>query len=222
MATPSVYQRVGNAAVTPSDYDASVGKPYLRFNGTSSSMQTNSIDFSYGDKMFVSAGVRKLSDSTYPLIAEISTNWGINNGTFTIGGNDNKGYVFGSRGSISNPVLLSGYTAPTTNVISGIGNISGDQAILRVNGTQAAISTTDQGTGNYGNHPLYIGARAGSNLFFNGRLYGLIIAGKQASNAEIINTEKYLNNKTAALDWRDVSDSSSFRWNSATASPDAE
>ena len=52
------YQRVN----TSTDYDTVGFKPYLSFNGVNQWLQTNSIDFTYGNKMFVSAGVRKLSD----------------------------------------------------------------------------------------------------------------------------------------------------------------
>ena len=194
---PSSYQRVN----TSTDYDASAYFPYLSFNGTSSSMTTNSIDFSYGDKMFVSAGVRKLSDAAIGAVIETSVNSNSNNGAVWLlapGSPALDQYSFRSKGITASDANATGYSAPTTNVLSGIGNISGDQSILRINGTQAAISTADQGTGNYGNYPLYIGARAGTSLFFNGRLYQMIVAGKQANAVEISETEKYINSKTAA------------------------
>ena len=53
------------------------------------------------------------------------------------------------------------------------------------------------GTGNFANAPLEIGRYAASN-YFNGRLYQLVIAGKQASAAEITNTETFINQKTGA------------------------
>lgn len=167
------YQRVN----TSTDYDTVGFKPYLRFNGVSQWLQTNSIDFSYGDKMFVCAGVRKLSDAATGMLFETST--GALVGSFSIRapqGAANR-YSFVSSGTFSGQADSSlSYASPITNVVSGIGNISGDQAILRINGAQAAISTANQGTGNYGNYPLYIGARAGTSLFFNGRLYQLVIA----------------------------------------------
>ena len=215
------YQRVN----TSTDYDTSGFKPYLKFNGTNQWLQTNSIDFSYGDKMFVCAGVRKLSDVATGILLETSNAFDTTSGVISIAAPIDVGYKYGVtvRGTVVSaaPTTDSQYASPITNVLSGIGNISGDQAILRVNGVQAAISTADQGTGNYGNYPLYIGARAGSSLWFNGRIYQLVVAGKQVPELSIQLTEKYLNDKTAALDWRDVTDSSSFRWNSATASPDA-
>lgn len=177
------YQRVNTAT----DYDT-VGFPLsLRFNGVNQWLQTNSIDFSYSDKMFVCAGVRKLSDAVATTLLELSVTSDSNTGSFYLRAPD-AGYPYGfkSRGTANAWAQTSStYSAPITNVISGIGDISGDQSILRINGTQAAISTTDQGTGNYGNYPLYIGARAGSSLWFNGRLYQLVItAGSEIRVAE--------------------------------------
>lgn len=194
------YQRVNTAT----DYDAGSQWPrYLKFNGTNQWLQTNSIDFTYGDKMFVSAGVRKLSDAAIGMIAETSVNTNVNNGAFFFSAPTTLGtgtYRWASRGTATAVSdTPNSYAAPITSITTCIGDISGDSAILRVNGTQAAISTTDQGTGNYGNYPLYLGARAGSSLWFNGRLYGMVIAGKQASAAEIASTETYINQKTGAF-----------------------
>jgi hypothetical protein len=47
-------------------------------------------------------------------------------------------------------------------------DISTPVVTLRRNGTQIATSASSQGTGNYGNHALYIGARAGTSLWFKG------------------------------------------------------
>lgn len=189
----------GNSANFPVLQQDGTGRYYLACNGVNQWLQTNSIDFTYGDKMFVSAGVRKLSDASINLLCELSSSV-INNGTFALFGQIAlNNFEFESRGStLVSAGVASGYLSPTTNVLSGIGNIAGDQAILRVNGSQVASSTADQGTGNYGNYPLYIGARAGSSLFFNGRIYQLVVAGKAASASEIASTEAWLNQKTGA------------------------
>lgn len=192
------YQRVNTAT----DYDTVGFKPYLRFNGTNQWLQTNSIDFTYGDKMFVSAGVRKLSDAALGVIQELgngsqSNVFGLWNGDPAVAAGARYAYVSGGTVGVSVGSPLS-YASPITNVISGIGNISAPSATLRVNGAQVAQSTASQGTGNYGNYPLYIGARAGTSLWFNGRLYQMVVAGKQASAAEITSTETYLNQKTGA------------------------
>ena len=190
------YQRVNTAT----DYDTVGFKPYLSFNGVNQWLQTNSIDFTYGDKMFVSAGVRKLSDAARGIVTELGNNQ-LQAVKLEAPNSANPQYYWTSAGSTVGTAsyVNAAVAAPITNVLSGIGDISGDQAILRVNGAQAAISTADQGTGNYGNYPLYIGARASTSLFFNGRLYGLVVAGKQATSDEITNTESFLAIRTGYI-----------------------
>jgi len=122
---------------------------YLAFDGASDWMETGTITPG-ADKAQVFAGVRKLSDGL-TAITEFGPVVNTTNGTFWLGTNDAaaQDFAFGSRGSSATYALVDGYAAPTTNVLAGIGDISVDQTTLRVNGTQVAQSTSDQGTGNY-------------------------------------------------------------------------
>jgi hypothetical protein len=191
------YQRVNTAT----DYDTTGFKPYLRFDGTDDWLQTNSIDFTSTDKMTVFAGVRKLSDAATGVVAELSTTSSTTNGSFGLfapaGAASN--FSFQSRGSVTVGATATSFAAPITNVVTGTADISGDSVILRVNGTQAASSTADQGTGNYGNYPLYIGRRGGTTLPFNGRIYGLVIRGAASTTSQIQQTEAWLNQRTGAF-----------------------
>lgn len=196
----TTYQRVTSAM----DYDT-VGFPmYLRFDGVDDYLVTNSIDFTATDKMTVMAGVRKLSDAATGILFELSADRNTNNGTVSLmsaSGRDNQ-YLFGSRGTVDGAfAAVSSITYPTiqTAVLTGIGNISGDQCLLRVNGSTAATAGAfDQGTGNYGNYPLYIGRRGGTSYPFNGQLYGLVIRGALSSTGEIQGSESYMNLHTGA------------------------
>lgn len=192
------YQRVGAAT----DYNTTGFPYYLAFDGTDDSLATASIDFSATDKMSVFAGVRKLSDAAGSAVAELSANAGSNNGAFALFaplGSGTPGFGFRGRGSVSVDAATSSPVSPVTSALSGLGDISGDRATLRVNGTQAAQSTADQGTGNYGNYPLYIGSRGGSSLRFNGRLYSLLIRGAASTDAQIASAEAWVNGKTKAF-----------------------
>jgi hypothetical protein len=192
------YQRVNTAT----DYDTTGFKPYLRFDGTDDWMQTNNINFTATDKMTVFAGVRKLSDAATAIICEFSPALATNAGSFYFAHSSvaaRGDYMFASRGStFAQAITGNVYQAPTTDVLSGSANISGDSIVLRVDGTQAATETGDQGTGNYGNYPLYIGRRGGTTLPFNGRIYGLIVRGAVTTTATIQATETYMNGKTGA------------------------
>lgn len=193
------YQRVNTAT----DYDSDPSKfpVYLSANGVNTWMQTNNIDFTATDKVTVFAGVRKLSDSPIGLVTELSAAAGVSNPgslwiavPFATGASSN--FAFNSVGTVQGTVSSAPIMAPITNVLTCIGNISGDQAILRVNGTQAAVSTADQGTGNYGNYPLYLFRRGGTSLPFNGNFYGLLIRGALTSDPDTLKMEKWLSFKT--------------------------
>jgi len=69
---------------------------------------------------------------------------------------------------------------------------------LRYNGAVAQTVTSDQGTGNYGNYPLYIGRRNNASVPFNGRIYQMIMVGKTLSASELASTEAFVNTKTGA------------------------
>jgi hypothetical protein len=109
-------------------------------------------------------------------------------------------YEFRSQGTaLAQATTSNTFAAPITNVLTALGNISGDSAILRVNGAQAASSTADQGTGNYGNYVLNIFSRNQASLFFNGRFYGSVGRGAQSNDQQIAALEGYMNTKTRAF-----------------------
>ena len=188
------------AVVTSTNYDSTGFPVYIKPNGSNQSLQTNSINFTATDKMTVWQGVRKLSDAAAAILIELSASTTSNTGVFAIqaptGSNDR--YGFNSKGTALATTFAIGYTSPTTNVLTGIGDISGDIATLRINGAQVATNTGDQGTGNYGNHPAYFYARGGASTFFNGNDYGSIARGAASTAAQIANGETYINNLTKA------------------------
>lgn len=201
------YQRVGAATAGTSttagnpDYDTTGFPMYLKFDGTNDSMATATINPGSVDKAQVFAGARKLSDVAIDILAEFSPSTIANNGAWsmqTVGLTPNQP-AFSSRGTVRAPAFAAWGTSPLTGVLTGLGDISGDFARLRVNGSQIAQSTVNQGTGNYLSYPLYIGRRGGTTLPFNGYLYGLIIRFSTIiTPAQIASTESWLNNKTKA------------------------
>lgn len=177
------------------------GQYYLAFDGTDDSFATAAIDFSVTDKVSVFAGARKLQDASTSMLIELTTAYNVVNGSIALMaplGSTGGAYYVVSKGTSPADAISDVYAAPDTKVISFLGDISGDIVTLRINGTQVAQSTADQGTGNYANAVLYIGRRGGSSLPFNGRLYSLIIRGAQSTNAQIASTEIYVNSKTGA------------------------
>ena len=200
-STATAYQRVGTA------FDVTeAGVPtvhYVQYDGTDDSFSTSSINFTATDKMSVFAGVRKLSDAAQSIFVELSDSTSTNNGSFrmTFPGTSGVGnYGWLSKGTlISANSSASVFPSPITNVVTGLADISGDSATLRINGTLSFQNPTDQGTGNYGNYPLFIGRRNNTNLPFNGRDYGIIVVGKTASASEIYSAESYLAANTSEV-----------------------
>ena len=176
------------------------GKYYLLFDGVDDAMQTGNIDFTSTDKMTVWAGVRKLGIGSQVCV-ELGTNANDVNGSFGFfapGNFASSDYMFVSRGTKTRPAAALGYSTPSTNTITASASISGDLVSLRVNAIQSARDVLDQGIGNFGNYPLYIGSRGGTTLPFKGHLYSLIIRGAQSSEAQILSAEAYCNQKTGA------------------------
>lgn len=170
------------------------GYKSLKFDGIDDGYATQSIDFTNTDKVTVIAAVRKLSDTSASIITELSADQTNNVGTFVLMPRQTgiaEGASFRSRGSIYNSILnASGLKAPLSTVLTAMASVSNDLSLLRSNGVQVGISNADQGTGNYGNHPLYIGRRAGTSLPFNGQIYALLVIGKLLDDATTQRIEK--------------------------------
>jgi len=201
----SVREIAGNhayqttATSRPKLQQDSNGLYYLSFDGTDDGMATPSIDFTGTDKMTVWAGVRKLSDAAAGIVCELSANANANNGAFFVTAPNSAAGNFGvtSRGTIAINAIAIGHAAPITKIVTGVFDIAGDVSQIRVNGT-AGAQTGDQGTGNFGNYPLYIGRRGGTTLPFNGRLYQLIVRGAASNDGQIAAGEAWCNSKTRA------------------------
>jgi hypothetical protein len=192
-SAPTAYQKVVSAYEIT---EAGVQTLYaLVFDGVDDGMLTNAMDFSVSDKVTVWAGLRKLSDAAVGIFVELSATSGSNNGTFFLAApisNSATSFSFYSNGTSGVPNSRTA-VAPVTAILTGIGNISGPSAILRLNGDPGSVATSSQGTGNFGNYPLYIGRRGGTALPFNGYLYGIVIRGGASSVEQVVANETWLN-----------------------------
>ena len=172
---------------------------YLEFDGADDFLQTNSINFTMTDKVSLFAGVRKLSDAATGIVAELSPISAASNGAFTLYAPYDltaKGYGLRSRFSISSDVITTSPLSPNSSVLTAFGDIYGDKSLLKINGLMAGQNTSDQGVGNYGNYPLYIGRRGGTSFPFNGHLYSLIGIGRLTTDSETIALEKSIAKNT--------------------------
>lgn len=177
------------------------GYYYLNFDGTSSALATNSINFTSSNSMTLFAGVRKLTDSSTGIICELSTSTAVNIGSFYLSsananGDNYRVYVYGTSTS---GVIQSGISAPSTNTI--FSHFTLDQPGLfkmNVNGTEVSSSAPNFGAVNFGNYPLFIGARNNSFIRFTGYLYSLILRGSLTKTGQMGTVEQFNNSKTGA------------------------
>jgi hypothetical protein len=186
----------------------------LYFNGTSHFLQTPTITPNT-DKAQVFAGVRKLSDAASSIVVELSNSRVTNNGAISLFAPAAATlYFFGSKGTVdaNAGTSLSTFAAPTSNILTGLGDISTPLVALRVDSVQRSQSTANQGTGNFLAYPAYIGARAGTSNFYNGYLDQLITRfGANLDSGAIETTEKYVSTKVPEL----VA-ASEVTWNAST------
>jgi hypothetical protein len=212
----SVRELPGNHASQPTSTarprlkQDGTGRYYLQFDGVDDFMSTGNINFTGTDKMTVWAGVRKLSDAAYGVIAELGASADALTGSFNIGSGtavgDNLRRTWGAVLNGSARILGGAaiYAAPDSRTLTAQYDIgattAAEECTMRLNGVLQALTfgEANAGTGNFGTHPLFIGSRAGTSLRFNGSLYQLIIRGAATNAAQLSNTDTWVNTRTGA------------------------
>jgi hypothetical protein len=185
-------------------YRTSGGLHWLEFNGINRFLVTPTITPGI-DKVQAFLGITKLSNLGSGMVIEHSADLNASPGSFYIVAPVTSGAVrsYGatSRGSALSLAFMQGNTipSPSTNAITFLGDIGGDNVQLRADGVQVVASTLDQGSGDYTARPLFIGMRGGVSLPFLGRLHGLVLRfGPVLSEAEIARAERFIAAKSGA------------------------
>jgi len=186
-SSATAYQKVGlTSDVTESGKRDCWG---LLFDGSDDSLQTASVDFSATDKMTVMVGVRKLRNDG--MIAESSASASANAGAFQLyWATTNYQMIVG--GTAFNTILPAANAIPSTDVVTLTSSVTPASLVGRVNGSSVASSAISQGTGNLGNHIVYIGSRAGASFRFSGLIYTLVIRGATTPTGTIADFERNL------------------------------
>ena len=176
--------------------DGSAG--YLDFNGNR--WMSTSVITPASDKAQLFAGLQNnnLGGGTRVIVESTNNSDAVNGIVLLFYGASIPGDMrFRSRGAVSpasNGTATSGTVVPDAAKISitGLGDIAADSSIVRLNGTQIASAATDQGTGNYGAHQIFIGGR--TSIFYQGRVYGLALRfGPNLTAGQITDMEGWMN-----------------------------
>jgi len=185
-------------------YRTSGGLHWLDFNGTNSSMSSAALNLTNAWATSIFLGVRKNSDASVGHLLELSASY-FNIGAFAVRAPNTAGtYVTTCTGASGSQVQLSAatFTAPTTNVLTSLIDLSGSTALDTINARVDAVRRTitytgsNSGGGEFRNDILYIGARTNNSFWFNGRIYSMIILDRTATAQEIADTEGYIASKS--------------------------
>jgi len=170
------------------------GKMCLKFDGVDDYLSTSAIDLTGTDKVTVFAGAYK-GAAPEQILVEFSTNTGLNVGAWFITQPYSAASV-GSSGLGPSHVSVNAAATGSTSVVTFQAEISADLNSLRINAVNGTNATGDQGTGTYGNWPLFIGARSGPSYPFNGNIYSLILGGTAYDAATVLAAETWVADKT--------------------------
>ena len=180
------------------------GKHYLAFDGVDDYLSTAAIDLTGTDKVTVFTGTLEVGTSL-SILYETSTSAPINGGAFFCAVDYNAGgvgdwLVSGSDviafATVADQPSRAVTTAKLSSVFtSGVGALS-----VNVNGAPQTLENTYRptatSTGNFGNHPLFIGARSGPSIPFNGNLYSFILGATNYDAATVLAAETWVADKT--------------------------
>ena len=168
--------------------NATTNAYYLEFDGVDDFLVTdNTVNFSSKNEVTLFSGLRKLSDAALGMLVELSPTTIGNTGAFyvTAPNGTTANLAFGSKGtSLVSAQTLNEFAAPISGVFYGYANIATPICNSYFNAGTLRTITNSQGTGNYGNHLLYVGRRGGSSLPFSGHIYSLIVTSRAMTTDE--------------------------------------
>jgi len=178
---------------------------YLNFDGTNDFMVTGSLTFAATSvsTMTATVGVQVDTGATGSrIVIELGTDTSTSNGSFYITAPSTGGdHSFGLRGDAFIAAVVANVT-PSDDILTAVLDISQStkelELIPRLNGvvkSGAAITwsgAVSAGTGTFGTKAMYIGARAGTSLFFKGKFYGAVVRGATSTAPQITATEAWV------------------------------
>lgn len=182
-------------------YGTDGARHWLAFDGVDDFLSIAALDMSTTDKVTILTGLRAVSNAI-AIYLEFSTNSNTSTGSFwsaRAGADTFDAFARGGAAVKTTQVAHSAavFLPPSDNVVTNLHDVSGDRSQVRVDGFDSGPPATgDKGSGTFGNHPLFMGMRAGSSLPFQGRIYGMILLGALATSTELSEVEAYLAAKT--------------------------
>ena len=194
----------GNHIVAPAD----ANRPTLQVDGggkyylSGGRMNTIAAIAAGTDKAQVVSGIQAGTGSTTGFVCEFSPNTDTNDGAFFLSAphSSQTNYGIRVRGSILGSTgQSSAFTPSEKSIQTAQFNIATDFRDLRRNGVSITGGSNDLGTGNFGNHQMFLMARSGGTVVFNGRLYQQVCRfGAPLDSTALGELETFVNGRTGA------------------------
>lgn len=193
-----------NAALQPTYQIDNEGNPNLTFSGSYTQLATTPINFTGTAQMMVAVGLNVVGSASAAAAIELGSDVSSVNGSF----------LFGAPSATADHSL---YLRGTSTLKAAVNNVSdGDDLIVglfdisqatkelqlipslnrvQLSGSNITWTGTTAGTGNFGNLPLFLGARSGGTLPFQGKIYQVIVRGALTSASDVTQTENLVDAK---------------------------
>ena len=173
------------------------GEYYLQFDGVDDVLSTGNIDFSTTNNVYIFTYVGKGVNAASAKVM-------VSHAKFFVA-DTNTGIRYSSSGTVAaSNNYLPVVSAPFTRLLSANFSIPAPHVIVYENGSEILNHTDTQGTGNYTNAPIHLGASSGTSLFSDFRLYSLIIRKKESSLSEINSVTGYFNARRTAIEYQQL------------------
>lgn len=173
----------------------------LSFNGSNQWLQVPSLNLSATDKISIFTGVYANTGSA--MIAEFSPNAASYTNAFYVVSGMDRFSQFNSlshgdaTASVNQNTGIDG-VLPKLAIFTVTHDIAASISTSRINQVSGVDAVGGKGRGNFGNYPLYIGCRNSNTLFFDGRVYSMMLRGVIGDSASIINAENWHNARIGA------------------------
>lgn len=180
------------------------GNYNVTFDGVNDQLITPSINFTSTAQMTVGVGLNVIGSASAAVAVELGGDVNSINGSFLIGApsstTDHSLYL---RGTTTIRAAVNNVT-DGDDIIIGLFDISQSTKELeliprlnriQISGSNITWTGTDAGTGNFGNLPLYIGARSGGSNPFTGKIYQLIVRGAISNSDQVTHLENWIDSK---------------------------
>ena len=146
--------------------------------------------------MSVMTAARKESTGLNQTVAELSNSVGGNQGAFRIFCTSGELLRAIQKGTIANSLSTVGIGNPSRFILTSVANMSTPRHLFRRNGTVVTDSGSTLGTAPYKDHLLSIGGRAGGlSANLDGKIYALVVVGKEITAQQILDVEGYMSDK---------------------------